>query len=229
MQKHQNGNEYRCAVSNKYGTVYSDTVKLTVVASDAKLPVIATQPMDQTVLEGDNAFFYVSAIGSGRTSYLPYPAGCRSEWYNCNAGPSTNTYYQLTTEGRQNGYEYCCEVSNASGKVRSNVAKLNVVGKPVNVVGGLISTQPASTSAKAGTAATFTVVGSKAGLTYQWYYRPAGTDTWYKCDAAKGDQAVYTLITDPDMHQNGHEYRCAVSDGKNTEYSQIVKLTVTKP
>ena len=106
------------------------------------------------------------------------------------------------------------------------MARLNVVGVPVNVVTGLIKTQPVSTSVKAGNPATFTVVGNGTGLKYQWYYRPAGTDYWYVCDAAVSTNASYTLTTE--LRQNNFEYRCAVSNANSVEYTQVVKLTVTK-
>ena len=135
-------------------------------------------------------------------------------------------YHMYGVEARQNGFEYCCEVSNSAGKVTSNVAKLTVVGVPVTVTTNLIKTQPTNQTAAAGGTAVFAVEGKETGLTYQWYYRPGGTEYWYKCDFAAATGATYTM-NGVQARQNGFEYRCAVSKGNTVEYSQIVKLTVT--
>ncbi|MBQ3424903.1 MAG: leucine-rich repeat protein [Clostridia bacterium] len=222
-QKHQNGYEYRCDVSNAYGTVSTNTVKLTVVAG-AAAPVISQHPLDYAAKEGDYATFYVSAVGTGLKFQWYYRISSSGAWMKCDAAPSTNSWYSLKTEARQNGFEYCCEVSNSAGKVTSSVAKLTVVGVPVNVVSNLIKTQPVSTAVTAGSPATFTVVANGSDLSYQWYYRPGGTDYWYTCDAATSTNATYTLTTE--KRQNGFEYRCAVKSGSNVEYTQVVKLTV---
>ena len=166
----------------------------------------------------------MSAVGTGLKFQWYYRISSSGAWMKCDAAPSTNSWYSLKTEARQNGFEYCCEVSNSAGKVTSSVAKLTVVGVPVNVVSNLIKTQPVSTAVTAGSPATFTVVANGSDLSYQWYYRPGGTDYWYTCDAATSTNATYTLTTE--KRQNGFEYRCAVKSGSNVEYTQVVKLTV---
>ena len=50
-----NGNQYRCTVSNDFGSADSATVTLTVTS--ASKPAITSQPDNQKVSEGTNAIF----------------------------------------------------------------------------------------------------------------------------------------------------------------------------
>ncbi len=227
-QAHQNGYEYRCEIKNSHGSVISNTVKLTVMKTSEK-PVILQHPMAQNATEGENATFYVIASGSGLSYQWYYRIASGAGWMKCDFNPmdaKSAVYHMYGVEARQNGFEYCCEVSNSAGKVTSNVAKLTVVGVPVTVTTNLIKTQPTNQTAPAGGTAVFAVEGKETGLTYQWYYRPGGTEYWYKCDFAAATGATYTM-NGVQARQNGFEYRCAVSKGNTVEYSQIVKLTVT--
>ena len=107
-------------VENSAGSVYSNTVTLTVNPK----PVITEQPSNVTVTEGQTATFKVTA-----TSAVSY------QWYYQKPGETTWTKvsnngtsatYTLTTAARHNGYKFKCEVKNEAGSVFSNIVTLTV-------------------------------------------------------------------------------------------------------
>ena len=120
-QAKHNGYRYYCKVTNAAGSVYSNTVTLTVSSK----PVITTQPSNKTVAAGSTAQFKV--VATGATSYQWYyrktPTGA---WTEVAAASGKTATYSLTAEARHNGYQYYCKVTNASGSVNSATVTLNV-------------------------------------------------------------------------------------------------------
>ena len=164
----QNGSKYRCLVSNKQGSVWSKTVTLTVKAA-AKVPVITTQPKNQTVKVGDTVSFKV--VASGATSYLwYYKSPNATSWTKSNRTTDT---YTLTAKKVLNGYRYKCKVTNAAGSVYANSALLTVKEAPS------ITTQPANKTASVGDSVSFKVVASGA-TAYLWYYKSPNATSWTK-------------------------------------------------
>ena len=207
-----NGFLYRCKVSNAGGTVYSNSAKLTVTAAK---PVITTQPANQTVAAGETATFKVAASGTGLTYQWQYSKDGGTTWYNKTDANSTT--YTVTAKTAYNGFRYRCRVKNEVGTVYSNPAELTVLPKPV------VTTQPANQTVAAGATATFKVVASGTGLTYQWQYSKDGGTTWYNKTGATETSCTVTAKTSYD----GFLYRCKVKNSAGTVYSNSAKLTVT--
>ncbi|MBR5343547.1 MAG: immunoglobulin domain-containing protein [Oscillospiraceae bacterium] len=89
----------------------------------------------------------------------------------------------------------------------------------------VISTQPTSVTASAGSTAAFTVQADGA-KSFQWYYRKTPTGAWNKC--TNGTDA--TLTVEAKTYRNGYQYRCRVSNPGGYKYSSAATLTVlTKP
>ena len=205
-----NGYTYRCRVTSDGKTVYSNTAKLTV------RPGITTQPSAVTVKEGKKATFKVVASGTGLTYQWQYKKPGATSYTNVSKN-GTSATYSLTAEARHNGYVYRCKVTNSGGGTRySATAKLTV--RPT------ITTQPSAVTVKAGAKATFKVVASGTGLTYQWQYKKPGETTWNNV-SVNGTSATYSLTTA--ARHNGYVYRCKVTNsGGGYVYSSSVKLTV---
>ena len=87
-----------------------------------------------------------------------------------------------------------------------------------------VTAQPKDQTVKAGKKVSFTVEAAGNGLTYQWYYRTPGSDSWKAVTAASGQTANYTL-TAASRH-NGYLYRCKVSNSAGSVYTKAVTLTV---
>ncbi|MBO4677437.1 MAG: leucine-rich repeat protein [Oscillospiraceae bacterium] len=212
VKESYDGMLYRCIVSNTAGSVISDSAKLTVIPK----PVITTQPSGKTVTAGAKATFKVAASGEGLSYQWQYKASGSSTWKNKSG--ATKASYTVTAKESYDGILYRCVVTNAGGSVTSNSAKLTVTpAKPV------ITTQPTGKTAAVGATATFKVVASGTGLTYQWQYSNDYGKTWKNKTGAT--KASYTVTAKESY--NGMLYRCKVSNSAGTVYSSKVRLTVS--
>ncbi|MBO4677416.1 MAG: leucine-rich repeat domain-containing protein [Oscillospiraceae bacterium] len=195
--------------------VYKTSKGVTVTAVAA--PVITTQPKAQTAAAGATATFKVVASGTGLTYQWQYSKD-GTNWTNKTG--ATSASYTVTAKASYNGLYYRCKVSNAGGSVYSNKAKLTVtsaVSKPE------ITTQPKAQTAAAGETATFKVVASGTGLTYQWQYSTDYGKTWH--DKAGSTKATHTVTVKASY--NGYLYRCKVTNSAGTVTSSKVRLTVS--
>jgi hypothetical protein len=135
-----------------------------------------------------------------------------------NKAGATSASYTVTAKESYNGMLYRCIVTNAGGSVTSGTAKLTVtVAKPV------ITTQPKAATAAVGATATYKVVASGTGLTYQWQYSNDYGATWHNKSGATS--ASYTVTAKASY--NGMLYRCRVKNSGGTVYSSKVRLTVS--
>jgi hypothetical protein len=115
-----NGYQYRCLVKNGAGSVYSDTVTLTVVVK----PTITAQPVSVTVNAGETATFKVTAKNA--SSYRWYYRVSSSDAWTEVYSNGTSATYQLATKEKHNGYQYRCLVKNNAGSVYSAIVTLTV-------------------------------------------------------------------------------------------------------
>ena len=207
-----NGYQYRCKVTNAAGSVYSNTVTLTV--SSGK-PTITTQPSNVSVAVGSTAQFKV--VATGATSYQwYYRTSSTGSWTAVVASSGKTSTYKLTTAARHNGYQYRCKITNSAGSVYSNTVTLTVKPK--------ITSQPTGKTVTAGTTVHFKVTAENA-TSYQWYYRTSSTGTWTAVAAASGKTADYSLTTA--ARHNGYQYRCKVMNATSYVYTSIVTLKVS--
>jgi uncharacterized repeat protein (TIGR03803 family) len=148
---------YSVIVSNANGSVTSSNVTLTVT----DLPFIVSQPQSQIVLAGSNVTFNVTVY-----CLPPYVF----QWYYNNSpvglptsGTNVSSYTLTNVHTNQSG-NYSVEVINYYGSVTSSNATLTVVALPPT-----INTQPANSTNKAGSTATFSVVAAGSSpLSFQW-------------------------------------------------------------
>ncbi|MGH7146023.1 MAG: immunoglobulin domain-containing protein [Planctomycetota bacterium] len=201
---------YDVVVTNTGGSVTSNTVTLTV--NPVGFPAITTQPTNQTVSEPNTATFTVVASGTATLSYQWYrgsgtgtPVGTNSASYTTGA----------TTVAGDNGAQFHVVVTNGLGSVDSNLATLTVnpPGAPT------ITTQPTNQSVVVGGSATFTVVASGSGLTYQWY----------KGVTAIGGATGASYTINPAALTDAGSYTVKVTNGGGSVTSNPATLTVTKP
>ncbi len=157
-------NQYQCIVSGTCTpTVTSAAVALTINA----LPTITTQPTASTICAGANTTFTVAATGTGLTYQWQEKVGVAAFANITNGGVYSNaTTATLTLTGvtaGMNTNQYQCIVSGTcTPTVTSTAVALTVNALPA------ITTQPTAQSTCVTGNATFAVVASGAGLTYQW-------------------------------------------------------------
>ena len=209
-----NGYLYRCVVTNSKGTVTSSKVRLTV--SGVK-PKILSQPAAASVDAGASATFKVVAAGVGMSYQWQYSSD-GSTWKNKSG--ATSASYTVTAKASYDGLQYRCKVTNSIGSVTSAAAKLTVKGA---VTAPTITTQPKAATAAVGETATFKVVASGTGLSYQWQYSSDYGKTWH--DKAGSTKATHTVTVKASY--NGYLYRCKVTNSAGTVISSKVRLTVS--
>ena len=118
-----NGYQYRCKVTNRMGSTYTEIRTLTVVTEK---PVITAQPKNKTVNEGSKAAFSVKVEGEGLTYQWYYRVSSSDSWKKCIAASGKTANYTLSAQARHNGYQYRCKVTNPMGYVYTKIVTLTV-------------------------------------------------------------------------------------------------------
>ena len=207
-----NGYQFRCLVKNSVGSVYSNTVTLTVNSK----PVITAQPGSLTVSAGAVATFKVTATGA--TSYQWYYRTSSSGTWNIVQNNGTSATYNLTTIASHNGYQFRCLVKNNIGSVYTNTVTLTVNNKKPS-----ITTYPNSRAVYVGSTATFSLVATGA-TSYQWYYRAPDSDTWIPCTQSSATSDTLNIFVTASLDL--YEYRCEVKNSAGSIYCSPVTLGV---
>lgn len=193
-------------------------------SSNASKPTITSQPSNKTVSSGKTATFSVQATGVTKYQWYYRTSGTAS-WTAVSSIEGKKATYSFTTATRHDGYQYRCKVTNPAGSVYTSTRtlKLNAYAKPS------VTTQPSNKTVATGDTVKFTVKATGGGLSYQWYYRASGSDSWTAVAADSGKTATYSLKAAG--RHNGYQYRCKITNAKGTVYSSAGKLTVvtTKP
>ena len=210
------GNQYRCRVTNLFGSIYSNAAKLNVMSK----PVITQEPEDAEMLYGEKVSFEVAAQGDDLTYVWFYSKDDRATWTKTNEKwGGRSAVYTTESTATRNGYYYFCRISNAAGAVDSRAAKLHVIDTSV-----VITKEPVDAITGIGRKASFTVKADGEQLSYQWYYGTDGGKTWIASTLSAGKTDTYT-VTVKDYHTN-YIYRCVVSNKWNKAESAIVKITI---
>lgn len=174
-------------------TVYvADTsnnlIRRAVPVSQAGLPTISLQPLDQEVSVGQSITFRVSVSGSG----VGY------QWLR-NGLPlsgATSATYTIASAQLSDVASFSVRVSGGGGSVDSSAGNLSVL--PLGSGPIVIVARPVSLHVETGSPATFSVTASGSGLAYQWLKNgtnvPGATSSSYTIASAQaGDVGTYTV------------------------------------
>ena len=205
-----NGAIFLVSVSNSAGTVTSSSATLAVTAAPVA-PVITTQPVNQSVVVGQNATFSVVATGGGTITYQWKKNGTDI------SGATSSTYTTPATSMADTDAVFTVAVSNAAGPVTSAEATLTVTA---TAVAPSITTQPAAQTVDPGKTASFSVEATGTSpLLYQW-----------KLNGKDITDATSSSYTTPAaaMADSGAAYSVVVSNGAGTVTSSPASLTVTE-
>lgn len=193
--------------SGKASRTVTADLTLTILAGSGgggTAPSITAQPTSQTVVQGGNTSFTVTASGTAPLSY---------QWRLGGATVASATNSTLNLSGVTTGQagSYTCVVTNSAGSVTSSVATLTVLVPPS------ITTQPTSQTVTAGGSTSFSIAASgTAPLSYQWKLNGANVS------GATGATLNLTGIT---ISQAG-SYTCVVSNAAGFATSGGATLTV---
>ena len=202
---------FRAALYNNTSVKYTSKAKLTVVAS--KL-AFTSHPSSVTVNDGEIAKFSVAVRGATSLQWQ-YKWPGESTWYD--VGNATGTTCSIKAQASYDGVLFRCKASNSTSTIYSNTAKLTV--KVPNKFA--ITSHPQSVTVYEGEKATFSV--SATGATgYQWQVMLANGSTWQDLDGITSTGISLTAK----LAYNGYRFRCKVSNGSSTLYSNAATLTV---
>lgn len=193
--------EYCCVVADAWGnSVTSNIVRVTQTLK------ITSQPVSATAASGKNVTFTVTASGYQLTYQWKY-LDDDGKWKNTSlTGYDTKT---LTVEAqlKRDGKQYKCVITDGNGvSITSNAVTFTLKKTPL-----AITTQPVNAKGYPDTAATFTVVATGDGLSYQWQYRTSSSGSWMNSDATGNKTATFKPVFD--NKKSDYQYRCVITDG----------------
>jgi len=196
-----NAGDYICVVTGGCGpAVISSPGSLAV---DVAL-VISTNPQSASVCFNSNHDLTVALSAGTNPIY---------QWY-FNGGPVgvNSPIHSIPNFNAGNVGNYYVTITNGCGTVTSNTAALSLVNSFT------ITDQPDDIDVCVNGTATFTVVGSQPGLSYQW--RRNGVNI-------VGATSASLVIPNVVLADNGSQYTCVVSNSCNVITSNIATLTVS--
>ena len=205
MVKGKIGREVYCEITDQYGnTARTRTATLGVIYPDGyEAPAITVQPEPVCVDAGEKAAVTFTASGEDLTY----------QWYGRDPGQEkfwkssiTGTTYSITMCPEKSGREVYCVVTDKYG----NTATTETVTLDMLIPEDYelqITSQPQDAYADVGENAVMSVAAEGAGLTYQWYIRNAGKDTWSK-SAIRSD----TYTVEMNKSREGRELYCVITD-----------------
>lgn len=216
-----NGNQYRCVLTNSCGSVNTTAATLTVNSSIT----VSTNPVAQTVCEATNISFTVAAAGSG-LSYQWQVSTDGGTTYNnvaATAPYSGTTTPTLTITGVPptfNNNRYRAVISNGVCTPGISTGALLTVNTFPS-----IGTQPQNLTICEGAGATFSVAATTGvgSLTYQWQVSTNGGGTYTNITGATSSSFAQASVP---VGQNGYRFRVIVTAGCGSVTSNAGILTV---
>jgi hypothetical protein len=207
-----NGRQYRCIITDGAGNqVISREATLTVSALK-----IVTEPEDQAVQAGKAVSFTVEASGSGLTYQWQTKLSETASWGNTGLNGNKTDTLSFNAPSAYDGRQYRCIVKDSAGnQVISREATLSVSSLK-------ITTEPEDQTVQAGKPATFTVVASGNGLTYQWQTKLSETADWG--NTGLGGSKTATLSFNAPSAYNNRQYRCIITDASG---KQVISKAAT--
>jgi sugar lactone lactonase YvrE len=209
------GGNYQVIVSSPWGSVTSSIATMTIVFP----PAITNQPVAQTVINGGNAAFSVTATGTAPLAYQWQFNGVNLTDEGEFSGTAT-TNLVVTAATTNDAGLYDVIVSNAWGSVTSSVVALSIAFPPT------ITNQPVAQTIINGSNALFSVTATgTAPLAYQWQFNGVNlTDEGEFSGSATANLAVTGATTN-----DAGWYDVIVANTWGSVTSSVVALSIVFP
>jgi hypothetical protein len=209
-----NGYQYRAIFTNSAGSATTSAATLTVTAAAPSGPVVTSNPVDDTVADGDSASFDATASGSPAPSVQWQLSSDGGESWN-NIGGASSDSYSFTSSAGENGYEYRAVFTNDLSSATSSAATLTLADQSTNWSGYYSSGGPFSAVTGSWTVP---AVSCSGATTY--------SSQWIGIDGA-GSNTVEQDGTEADCYDGGTYYGAwyemygdnAVADGNEVPLS----------
>lgn len=220
----RDGFQYRCKIINPANNSYrySEKAKLTInknTSTSTSTLKITEQPENQSIVEGQKAYFSVEAVGEGNLNYQwQWTSG--SSWSDSTKGNPTTPTLKVDGEMFRNGFKYRCKITDKNGVTKYSDVAVLTVSKAIQ-----INTQPANNAVNENEKAYFTVKASGNDLHYQWQYKTSANSGWN--NSTKGNPTTDTLTVEGTRARDGFQYRCIITDKYNNKItSEACQLKV---
>ena len=205
-----NNSEYRCVITNDYGSVTSNSADLTVTQTGTK-PEITTDPQNQSVVAGSTATFSVSATGTAPLQYQWEKNGTAI------TGGTDSVYTTPPTTKADSGATFRCIVSNSAGMDTSGSAILSVTD---NIVKPDITGQPQDITINEDDSAVFSVTATGTSpLSFQWQRNDTNL---------VNDTGISYTLRNATPADSGATFRCIVSNSAGKDTSDYAVLSVNR-
>lgn len=197
------------------GTGFCDDMTMTAAT---QAPAASLNPVDTTVTEGNDGYFFSSFVGAPRTSVL-WQSNTTGVWSDLAVSPGTALTVPAVTRG-MDGIQYRAVINGPTGQVVSQPATLRVVDV---LAAPVVTGHPAAVSAHAGDRVEFTAAGTaNPAATVQWHESPDG-ENW---TAISGATAATLSIAAVETTQDGRLFRAVFSNSLGTAISDAAAVTV---
>lgn len=203
---------YQCRLINTCGSQNSNAAFLTV--SDSVK--ITQQPIDITVLQGNNAYFNITATGINN-NYQWQKNNQNITDINNYSGTNT-TLLTINNTSTINQGQYQCIITSNCGTITSIPAKLYVY-QPVSII-----TQPANITVCNGSPASFTVNATGTITSYQWQHNGINLTNSNTISGTNSATLVLSQVTLPDSGT----YTCIITGNYNIANTLAAKLTINQ-
>lgn len=214
MQSKFDDRYYRCVVTADGETMISDAVIVNLI----KLAEIVKQPVSAEAAVGENVEFRIEASGNDINYQWQYSYNGTS-WRDCKSGGFDTDTFSFEMQSKFAGRYYRCVVTAGTETIISDTVIVSLVERIK------IMTQPEDTTAASGNTVEFYVGAEGNNLTYQWQWSSNGT-TWRNCTGNSYNSETFAFTAQ--SKYSGRRYRCMVTDGTVTVYSESGMLTVTE-
>ncbi len=154
----------------------NQTATISFVINPGASPAITTQPINQTVCDGANVTFTITAATATNFQWQVSTNGGAS-WANI-TGATNATFILSAVTSSLNGNVYRCQASTVCGITNSTSAILNINTAIA------ITAQPASATICSGQSNTFCVTATGSNVLYQWQSSTSCTGPWTNVVAA---------------------------------------------
>jgi hypothetical protein len=211
-QAADNGKQYRAVFTNALGSATSSAATLTVNS----IPVVTTQPVNQSVTAGQTATFTAAASGNPTpTVRWQVSTDNGSTWSNISG--ATSATYSFLAQFTDIGKQYRAVFTNVIGSGTTNAATLTVNTIPV------VTTQPVNQTKNARQTASFTAAASgNPTPSVQWQVSTNHGSTWSNISGATS--TTYSFTAQPT--DNGKQYRAVFTNAAGSVNSSAVMLTI---
>ncbi|MCK4663979.1 MAG: immunoglobulin domain-containing protein [Bacteroidales bacterium] len=210
--------EYQCVADNSCGDITSNIAVLTV----NPLVSITSQPKNQTICEGNDTIFCITATNADNYKWQVNTGSNFEDITDDDiySGAETDTLTITSATANMNTYEYQCVADNSCGDITSNIAILTVN----SLVS--ITSQPENQTICEGNDTIFGITATNAD-NYQWQVNTGSNfEDITNGDIYSGAETDTLTITSATANMNTYEYQCVVANSCGDITSNIAVLTI---